>query len=109
MVNKRYEKKHPVQSAVEGADDIWLAAAARDGAAAMMTYYNDDDNAEPYKEVKVTFKNVKSAHGVRLEYYIHGKDNDCELIREEIFTAEEFSAYVKIPLNSTYLFKIEEI
>ena len=106
MFNCLYAQKNQVEATVSEADDVWVAAALGDEGAVMATYYNDDDNAPAEKEVKVTFKNVKAPHGVRLEYYLHGKDNDCELLREEIFTAEQFSAYVKMPLNSTYLFKV---
>lgn len=109
MFNQLYREKTQLESVVTGADDVWAAAASDNSGAVMFTYYNDDDNAEPTKDVKVTFKNVKSENGVRLEYYIHGKDNDCELIREEIFTAEEFSSYVKMPLYSTYLLKVVKL
>ena len=109
MFNQLYKEKTQVESTVTDASDVWAAAAYGNEGALMFTYYNDDDNAPESKEVKVTFKNVKSENGVRLEYYLHGKENDCELLREEIFTAEEFSAYVKMPLNSTYLMKVVKL
>ena len=109
MFNQLYKEKTQVEATVSEAEDVWAAAACGESGAVMATYYNDDDSAPAEKDVKITFKNVKSEHGVRLEYYLHDKDNDCKLIREEIFTAEEFSAYVKMPLNSTYLFKVIKI
>jgi hypothetical protein len=75
---------------------------------AMVAYYNDDDNASA-KEVKVTFKNVDNKNGVRLEYYLLDENHDASLVREEIFTASEFSSYVKMTNFSTYLFKIIEL
>ena len=109
MFNTLYEQKNQVEATVSDADDVWACAAAGDGGAVMMTYYNDDDGAPAKKDVKVSFKNVRSEHGVRLEYYLHDKDNDLKLIREEIFTAEEFSAYITMPLHSTYLLKVVKI
>lgn len=71
----------------------------------MLSYYNDDDGA-PEKTVKVEFKNVENQNGIRLEYHCLDQAHDCELIREEIFTASEFASYIKMSLNSTYLLKI---
>ena len=91
-----------------GSADVWAAAASGDEQNVMLSYYNDDDNS-PEKTVKVEFKNVENTNGVRLEYYCLDGEHDCELVREEIFTATEFSAYIKMPLCSTYLLKIVKI
>ena len=105
MFNQLYRLGNEVASESD-TEDVWVAAANGDGeAAAMVTYYNDDDSAGE-KAVKISFGGVSAPNGVRLEYYLHDKDHDCELMREEIFTADTFAAYVKMPLNSTYLFKI---
>ncbi len=109
MFNQLYVNTAQVASEVDADSDVWVCAASGTDTAAMLTYYNDDDNAAAKKDVKVTFKNVTSKNGVRVEYYINDKDNDCKLIREEIFTAEEFSAYITMPLHSTYLIKIVEL
>jgi hypothetical protein len=45
---------------------------------------------------------------VRLEYYILDDNHDAELVREEIFTSNEFSTYINVPLYTTYLLKIVE-
>jgi hypothetical protein len=71
----------------------------------MFAHYNDDDNVEA-KEVKVTFKNVKNNGKVRLEYYLLDEEYDAKLVREEIFTSDEFSSYLTVPLYTTYLLKI---
>ena len=104
MFNQLYKNGTQVEG-VRESEDVWAAAAKGDGMSAMVAYYNDDDDAAA-KDVKVTFKNVENKNGVRLEYYLLDEDNDCTLIREEIFTASEFSAYVKMTNFSTYLFKI---
>ncbi len=43
----------------------------------MLSYFDDNDSA-PKKTVKVEFKNVKSAGGVKLTYYCLDKARDCE-------------------------------
>ena len=104
MFNSLYQQKEAVKPEIEG-EDIYAAAAVGDEQNVMLSYFNDDDNA-PEKEVKITFKNVENGGRVRLEYYLLDEDHDAELVREEIFTSGEFSAYVKMPLFSTYLLKI---
>jgi hypothetical protein len=37
---------------------------------------------------------------------VASENHDCELVREEIFTSTEFSAYVKLPIYTTMLLKI---
>ena len=72
----------------------------------MVTYYDDNDAvADKVKEVKISFNNAVNPRGIRLEYYLLDEDHDCELIREEIFTAENFASYIKMPLYGTYLIK----
>ena len=104
MFNQLYKQKTAVAVERDSAD-VWAAAAKGDEQNVMLTYFNDDDNA-PEKTVKVEFKNVENAKGVKLEYYCLDADRDCELVREEIFTSTDFAAYVKMPLNTTYLLKI---
>ena len=104
MFNQLYRQKNAVAVERDSAD-VWAAAAKGEEQNVMLTYYNDDDNA-PEKTVKVEFKNVENAKGVKLEYYCLDAERDCEPVREEIFTATDFAAYVKMPLNTTYLLKI---
>ena len=107
MFNQLYRQEAAV--AVErNSEDVWAAAAKGEERNVILAYYNDDDNA-PEKTVKVELKNVENANGVRLEYYLLDADHNCELVREEIFTATDFAAYVKMPLDSTYLLKIVKI
>lgn len=104
MFNQLYRQERAVEVERESAD-VWAAAAVGAEQNTMLCYYSDDDHA-PEKTVKVEFKNVKNEGGVRLEYYCLDAEHDCELVREEIFTATEFASYVKMPRHSTYLLKI---
>ena len=104
MFNSLYMQKAAVKPEIEG-EDIYAAAAVGNDQNVMLTYYNDDDNS-PEKEVKITFKNVENGGRVRLEYYLLDENHDAELVREEIFTSNEFSAYINMPIFSTYLLKI---
>ena len=105
MFNQLYKLDNAVALEREGAD-VWAAAAKSEAEhSVMLSYYNDDDNAASEKQVKVSFFGVKSKNGVRLEYYLLDENHDAELVREEIFTASEFAAYLKMPLHGVYLLK----
>ncbi|MBE6651729.1 MAG: hypothetical protein E7613_10525 [Ruminococcaceae bacterium] len=92
--------------ASESADDVYsVAATDKNGkGAVLLSYYNEDDNS-PEKTVKLSFKGFGKK--VKAEYYLLDEGHDMELMREEIFTADEFAAYVKMPLFTTYLIKFE--
>ncbi len=104
MFNQLYKLKTQVKTE-SNCPEIWACAAAEEEQNVMLAYYTDDDTA-PSKEVKINFKNVKNDRGVRLEYYCLDEDRDATLIREEIFTANEFSSYITMPKHSTWLLKI---
>ncbi len=104
MFNDLYKQDSAVPVERESAD-VWAAAAKGDEQNVMLSYFNDDDNA-PAKDVKIEFKKVNNTNGVKLEYYCLDENHDMEIVREEIFTATEFSAYLKMPLYSTWLLKI---
>ena len=107
MFNQLYVQDNAVEVQRES-EDVWAVAAAGEEQNVIISYYSDDDTFGE-KTVKVEFKNVKNENGVRLEYYCLDGDHDCELVREEIFTASDFAAYIKMPLFSTYLLKIVKI
>ena len=104
MFNQLYQGDGAVEVEHESAD-VWAAAATGEESAVMLSYFTDDDTA-PEKTVKVEFTGVENPNGVRLEYYCLDGEHDCELVREEIFTAQEFAAYIKMPRWSSYLLKI---
>ena len=103
MFNQLYKQDCAVEIERES-DDVWAVAAKGEEHDVMISSYSDDDTA-PEKTVKVEFKNVESENGVRLEYYCLDEEHDCEIVREEIFTASSFASYIKMPRCSTYLLK----
>lgn len=104
MFNQLYTQKTSVEASGNG-DGLWACAAKGDEQNTMLAYFDNDDTA-PSRDVKVTFKNVTNSGKVKLEYYLLDEDHNAELVREEIFTATEFSTYITMPRQSTYLFKI---
>jgi hypothetical protein len=104
MFNRLYTQGEAVAVTRES-EDVWAAAARGEEQVVMLTHYNDDD-ATPAKDVKVTFQNVKNEKGVKLEYYLLDETHNATLVREEIFTAEEFSSYLTVANLSTYLLRI---
>ena len=104
MFHKLYTQKNAVLATTEG-ECVWAAAAAGEEQNVMLAYYDDND-AAPTREVKVSFQNVNNPGGVRLEYYCLDEAHDATLVREEIFTATDFAAYLTMPLHSTYLLRI---
>lgn len=107
MFNQLYTQGTAVE-AVRESEDVWACAAKGEEQNVMVSYYNDDDNA-PEKAVEVNFKNVKNGGKVALEYYLLDETHNAELVRKEIFTSNEFTAYISMPLDSTYLLKIVSI
>ena len=101
-----YELGTQVES--ENGDSVWTVGAkdADGNGAALVTYYNDDDTSAP-KELKLTFSGF--GYKVKATYYLIDESHDLTLLREEIFTAETFSAYLTLPLFSTYLIKFERL
>ena len=88
-------------------DDSIYSCAATDGknAGIMVTYFVDDETA-PAKEVTLDFENVKGENGVKVEYFLLDETHDLEKVREETFTAGSFSAYLDMPVYSSYYVKV---
>jgi len=105
--NKVFEQGNCV-SVNRETEDVWAVAAKGDEQNVMLTYYNDDDNS-PEKTVKVEFNNVENDGGVKLEYYLLDENHNAEIVREEIFTSNNFASYVNMTLNSTYLLRIVKL
>ena len=93
----------------EQADDIY-SVAATDGnnGALLITHFNDDDSTVG-DTVKVSFENAFKGAPVKVEYYLLDEAHDMTLMREEIFTADNFSAYLDLPLFSSYLIKLTKL
>ncbi len=102
--NQLYRQGTEVESESDTAE-VFVVGAKGTEQNAMIAYYTNDDNADE-KQVKVNFENVENKNGVRLEYYVLDEKHDNELVREEIFTANNFASYITMPRNSTCLLKI---
>lgn len=106
MYNALYKQQNIVE-AKSDSPTLYVAAASGQEQNVMLTYFDDeDDSASSSREVKIEFSNVKNNSRVKVEYYVLDNDNDCKLIREEIFTSNDFSSYITVSLYSTHLIKI---
>ena len=102
--NQLYRQGREVESKSD-TPEVWVVGAKGEEQNVMLAYYTDDDTAEE-KQVKVSFENVENKNGVRLEYYVLDEKHNNELVREEIFTANNFASYITMLPNSTCLLKI---
>ena len=86
-----------------------FAAAGTDGksGAVLLTHFDDDDSAAA-REVRVSFAGLGEGKK-KLEYYLLDEDHDMALVREEIFTADEFASYLSLPLYTSYLLKVTPV
>ena len=93
----------------EQSDDVY-SVAATDGknAAVLLTHFNDDDST-PADTLKLEVKNFPVGSAIRAEYYLLDESHDMKLMREEIFTASDFAAYLELPLFTSYLIKFTEV
>lgn len=71
-----------------------------------LTYFDNDDEA-PAKDICLEFNN--NSEKVKVSYYLLDEAHDNELLREEIFTAEQFKAYLHMGLYTTYFITVEPI
>ena len=89
-------------------DNVYNCAATDcNGKAAMMvTYFDTDDNAAD-KTITIDVTNAKGKYEV--EYYAIDEAHDKELIRSEIFTAENFKIYLKMSNYTVYYISFKKI
>ena len=59
--------------------------------------------------LKLEMKNFPAGSAIRAEYYLLDESHDMKLMREEIFTASNFAAYLELPLFTSYLVKFTEV
>lgn len=107
MFNELVKLARSVETKSDCPNLYGCAAADKNASAFVVSYFDDDDNA-PEKNVKINFENTGNKKR-KVSYYLLDENHDAELIREEIVTGENFSAYVKMPLYSVYLIITEEI
>ena len=107
MFHQLYRQKEAV--AVERASkDVWAAAAKGEEKCVLLSYFNEDDSS-PCKTVQLNLKNTEHKNGVKIEFYLLDENHDCELCREEIYSSDEISLSLEMPLHSTYLLKIKNL
>ena len=73
----------------------------------VVSYFDDNDNVDEM-DVKISFENMGSKKR-KGSYYLLDENNDEELVWDETVTGESVSSYLKMPLYSVYIIKIEEI
>ena len=96
-----------VESKSEGG--IYTLAAKNDSEAAILvTSFIDTDEINT-EDVKLSFEGLFSGSPIKAEYYLLDEKNDLDLVREEIFTADKFSAYIKMPMFTTYFIKLSKV
>ena len=83
------------------------AAKGENSMAFVVSYFDDNDNADEM-DVKISFENMDSKKR-KVSYYLLDENHNEELVRDETVTGESISSYLKMPLFSAYLIKIEEI
>lgn len=91
-------------------DKLFSCAAKGENSMAFVVSYfddNDNDNADEM-DVKISFENMGSKKR-KVSYYLLDENHNEELVRDETVTGESISSYLKMPLFSAYLIKIEEI
>ena len=104
MFNTLYKLGEYVKSSVDGENCYACAAKNDEEAALMLTYYNDDDSAGE-KNVKINISDIQISGAVTAKYYLLDENHDLELVKEEVFSGKDFSAYLTMTLNSSYLIK----
>jgi len=95
--------------AVETADQLYAAAAKSESRAAVMLAHFSDDDAPPAKTVKLDLSGFSAPNGVKISYSLLDATHDADLVREEIFTGESFSAILELPLFGVSLVELEAL
>ncbi len=91
-------------------NNIYASAATNgsDAAAAMVVHFSTENQATA-EPVKIGFSGLSFDGKKKVSYYLLDDAHDLELVREEIFSAEEFSAYLTLKQDSAYLILLEAV
>ncbi|MBO4898555.1 MAG: hypothetical protein J5590_09685 [Clostridia bacterium] len=106
MFNKLYELGTEAEYSSDS-DKIFACAAVKDNKAAVMLTYFDDENGAEAKEVKLDIAGFDG--GKKLTYYLLDNDNDCEIVKEEIYGGNEIMPHIKMNNYDVVLIEIEKI
>ena len=74
----------------------------------MLTYYDDNDGAGE-KKCEINLSGFGEVSCFEIEYYLLDDKHDLELVRRERFTSRNFTAFLTLTLNSSYLIKIKPV
>jgi len=104
--NELYKLGDEVKS--ETVQNFYTCAARKDDEAAIMVVrYADSDS--PELELKERLKiNMYDFGKAIVEYYVLNEEHDLELVREEIFESEKFSAVLDFKGDTIYLIKLRK-
>lgn len=84
-------------------DSLYICAARNKNEAGILLSYFDDNVAEPV-QLKINIKGMSRETEIKAQYIALDSEHDAEIIREEFFTGDAFSAYVKAePYTSLYI------
>lgn len=105
MFNSLYCLKNAVSATSDDADVRVAAANNENRSAIMLSHFNDDESTAE-KEVSV---HVRGDHAgtKKASVYMLDDVNNCKLTKEEVFTSDEYTIVLNMPLYSTCLIKIE--
>ncbi len=104
MFNTLYQLGTSYKVNIKDSNIYACAAKGEGGASIMLAHYNDDDTAQD-EEVEINVSDFGFDGGAKLEYYLLDEAHDCELIKKEIFTSNNFTTYINMPRNSCILIK----
>lgn len=102
---------------VEVPNDLYVCAATgNDKSGLMITYFNDNDDAyhtdlpvpEDKKEVCLEIKNPFPGKKISAKVYATDKHTDGSIVKEELFSSDEFKLYLNMPLFTTYYIEFTE-
>ena len=87
-------------------ENLYACASVSNGEGAILvTHYNDDDSTAS-ELVAVSVDGFTDFNGVRAEVYEISEKHDLTLVKEEIFTSENYSILLKQDLFTSYLIKL---
>ena len=108
MFNKLYELSTEVESNAS-CDDIYVCAAADEENGAIMLTYYDEEKESGSKSIKIDINGFNAENGVKAEFFALDEENNAELVKEEIFSAAQFSCAARLKLYTTMLIKLSKI
>jgi hypothetical protein len=105
--SKLYELGSSVEVFVE--ENAYACAATSEAEAAILiTHYHDNDDTRE-ELFKVEMDGFTGESGVRAEIFIVDEKNDLTLIKEEYFSGEKYSLFLKEKLFTTYFIKLYKL